>query len=116
MAEGEATPPETPENVTPIHSKTISVPLKNKSKQDDEGGSKVKVVVRVRPLLHLEIMRNASFTLKHSLERRQISMGNGKGQHEYTYDGVLPDDMSQVNYQLAVQLGNIYVALSQLCC
>ena len=97
MAEGEATPPETPENATPIQSRSASVSPKNKSKQDGAGGSKVKVFVRVRPLLHLEIMRNASFTLKHSVERRQISMGNGKGSHEYTYDGVLPDDYTQVN-------------------
>ena len=112
MAEGEATPPETPENVTQIQSKSVSVSPKNKSKQDGDGGSKVKVFVRVRPLLHLEIMRNASFTLKHSVERRQISMGNGKGSHEYTYDGVLPDDYTQVNI---FRLARIQMASSQPC-
>ena len=85
----EATPPATPA--------THATPSKNKPNNDD-GGSKVRVFVRVRPLLHLEIMRNASFTLKHSLERSQISMGNGKGLHEYTYDGILPDDMIQVTF------------------
>ena len=87
----EATPPS-----TPLKS-GASAKSKSKSK-NDEAGSKVKVFVRVRPLLHAEIVRGASFTLKHSLERSQISMGNGKGLHEYTYDGILPDEMIQVNF------------------
>ena len=88
MGDATATPPPVPATAK---SKT---PPSKKSKMDT--GSKVKVVVRVRPLLHSEIMRHASFTLRHSVERNQISMGNGKGLHEYTYDGVLPDEMMQV--------------------
>ena len=89
MGDATATPPPVPAT----QAKGTSPPSK-KPKMDD--GSKVKVVVRVRPLLHSEIMRHASFTLRHSVERNQISMGNGKGLHEYTYDGVLPDEMMQV--------------------
>jgi len=58
----------------------------------------VRVVVRTRPMLTLEKRRNCSNALTHNVAARSISIKGGeRGARSFTYDGVIPSRVNQLD-------------------
>ena len=76
-------------------------------------GCKVQVGVRLRPFSHNEVAADSRAVVNHP-NRNSISVGDGSGDKNFTFDHVFPSSMSQAGEKYIAKLLRKIVTSTQL--